>query len=97
MDATIEFVEGIGETTLLIDGGQAMQGWEARARCRRWSQMSNLTVFCCSRVRAAARRRPGVVSSHARVALLQAADGFVNLGGGPQSAQRDTLAQLFSA
>lgn len=29
MNATIEFVESAGETTLLIDGGQAMQGWEA--------------------------------------------------------------------
>jgi spermidine synthase len=29
MNATIEFMESAGETTLLIDGGQAMQGWEA--------------------------------------------------------------------
>jgi predicted methyltransferase len=29
MNASIEFVESAGETTLLIDGGQAMQGWEA--------------------------------------------------------------------
>ena len=29
MNATIEFVESVNETTLLIDGGQAMQGWEA--------------------------------------------------------------------
>lgn len=29
MNASIEFVESAGEMTLLIDGGQAMQGWEA--------------------------------------------------------------------
>src|SRR4029077_9383471 len=29
MSATIEFVESFEETTLLIDGGQAMQAWEA--------------------------------------------------------------------
>jgi predicted methyltransferase len=29
MNATVEFVESVNETTLLIDGGQAMQGWEA--------------------------------------------------------------------
>ena len=29
MNASIEFVENNDETTLLIDGGQAMQGWEA--------------------------------------------------------------------
>lgn len=29
MEASIKFVESAGETTLLIDGGQAMQGWEA--------------------------------------------------------------------
>ena len=29
MNATIEFVESVNETTLLIDGGQAMQAWEA--------------------------------------------------------------------
>jgi predicted methyltransferase len=29
MNTTIEFVESVNETTLLIDGAQAMQGWEA--------------------------------------------------------------------
>jgi hypothetical protein len=29
MNATIEFVESVNEATLLIDGAQAMQGWEA--------------------------------------------------------------------
>ncbi len=37
-----------------------------------------------------------IVASHARVALLQAADGFINLGSRPQSTQRDTLSQLFN-
>jgi hypothetical protein len=37
-----------------------------------------------------------IVASHARVALFQTADGFINLGSCPQSTQRDTLSQLFS-
>jgi hypothetical protein len=32
-----------------------------------------------------------IVASHAGIALLQAANGFINLGSRPQSTQRDTL------
>jgi hypothetical protein len=41
MKAAIEFVESSGETTLLIDGGQAMQGWEADLMRR------SADILCC--------------------------------------------------